>query len=103
LARRKRRDPRRLEGRRILDLVPRYLLDSGEDKAVTAARRYIAACNIKPPAMLVVQRGDRTQERFFWGLKGLFSAQYVEEHHFMFPSLDLLRAHYQQGEDGSVA
>ena len=24
---------------------------------------------------------------FFWGEKGLFSAQYAEENHFLFPSL----------------
>ena len=25
--------------------------------------------------------------RFFWGEKGLFSGQYAEENHFLFPSL----------------
>ena len=28
-----------------------------------------------------------TTDRFFWGEKGLFSAQYAEENHFLFPSL----------------
>lgn len=103
MARRKRKDPRRLEGRRILDLVPRFRLDCGEEKAVTAARKYIQDRGIPAPAILIVQRGERAQERFFWGFKGLFSAQYVEENHFMFPSLDMLRHQYQEVEDGSVA
>ena len=27
---------------------------------------------------------------FFWGEKGLFSAQYAEENHFLFPSLKVV-------------
>ncbi|AGY59449.1 DUF3155 domain-containing protein [Gloeobacter kilaueensis] len=91
MARRKRVNPRRLEGKRILDLVPRFGLECGDEKSVTAARKFIEAHSIQPPAIVVVQRSERNQERFFWGFKGLFSAQYVEEHHFMFPSLEMLR------------
>ncbi|MFT0787671.1 DUF3155 domain-containing protein, partial [Synechococcus sp. H55.10] len=39
--RRKRKSRRRLEGRKILDHIPQFKLDSGEEKSVTAARRYI--------------------------------------------------------------
>ncbi len=103
MARRKRMNPRRLEGRRILDMVPRYNLECGDEKSVTAARKFIEVGHIQPPALLTVHRGERAQERFFWGFKGLFSAQYVEENHFMFPSLDLLRAQLTAEQDDSVA
>ena len=36
---------------------------------------------------LNVRRNEHTTDRFFWGEKGLFSAQYAEENHFLFPSL----------------
>ncbi|MEN9227592.1 MAG: DUF3155 domain-containing protein [Gloeomargarita sp. GMQP_bins_120] len=88
--RRKRRSRRRLEGKKILECVPQYVLDSGEDKPVTAARRFIHAHGITPPALLLVRRNEHTVDRFFWAEKGLFGAQYVEENHFLFPSL---RAH----------
>jgi len=55
---RKRKSRRRQEGRKILELIPQYSIESGEDKPVTAARKYIQAI-----------------------------AQYVEENHFLFPSL----------------
>ncbi len=85
--RRKRKSRRRLEGRRILEHVPQFSLDSGEDKSVTAARKYIQAKSIPPPALLLVRRNEHTIDRFFWAEKGLFGAQYVEENHFLFPSL----------------
>lgn len=54
--------------------------------------------------MLVVQRNEHTQDRYFWGLKGLFSAQYVEDNHFMFPSLEVLRTQFESdSQDDSVA
>lgn len=84
---RKRKSRRRLEGRKILELVPQYHIESGEDKPVTAARKYIRANEIIPPAVLVVRRNEHTTDRFFWAEKGLFGAQYVEENHFLFPSL----------------
>ena len=84
---RKRKSRRRLEGRKILERVPHYNLESGEDKPVTAARKYIAAEGIVPPALLVVKRNEHTTDRYFWAEKGLFGAQYVEENHFLFPSL----------------
>ncbi len=84
---RKRKSRRRLKGRKILELVPHYNLESGEDKPVTAARKYIAAEGIVPPALLVVKRNEHTTDRYFWAEKGLFGAQYVEENHFLFPSL----------------
>ena len=40
---RKRKSRRRQEGRKILELVPHYNIESGEDKPVTAARKYIAS------------------------------------------------------------
>lgn len=87
---RKRKSRRRQEGRKILELVPHYNIESGEDKPVTAARKYIASANITPPALLVVRRNEHTTDRYFWAEKGLFGAQYVEENHFLFPSLQSL-------------
>lgn len=84
---RKRKSRRRLEGRKILELIPHYHIESGEDKPVTAARNYIKAIGITPPALLVVKRNEHTTDRYFWAEKGLFGAQYVEENHFLFPSL----------------
>ena len=84
---RKRKSRRRQEGRKILELVPQYHIESGEDKPVTAARNYISAESIVPPALLVVKRNEHTTDRYFWAEKGLFGAQYVEENHFLFPSL----------------
>lgn len=92
---RKRKSRRRQEGRKILELVPHYNIESGEDKPVTAARRYIASSNIIPPALLVVRRNEHTTDRYFWAEKGLFGAQYVEENHFLFPSLQSLEAQEQ--------
>lgn len=84
---RKRKSRRRQEGRKILELVPQYSIESGEDKPVTAARKYIASLEITPPAVLVVRRNEHTTDKYFWAEKGLFGAQYVEENHFLFPSL----------------
>jgi hypothetical protein len=88
---RKRKSRRRQEGRKILELVPQYNIESGEDKPVTAARKYIALQGIAPPAVLVVKRNEHTTDRYFWAEKGLFGAQYVEENHFLFPSLRTLQ------------
>lgn len=85
--RRKRKSRRRLEGRRILEQVAHYNIETGEDKPVTAARKYIRAQGIVPPALLLVKRNEHTTDRYFWAEKGLFGAQYVEENHFLFPSL----------------
>jgi len=84
---RKRKSRRRQEGRKILELIPQYSIESGEDKPVTAARKYIQAIGISPPALLIVKRNEHTTDRYFWAEKGLFGAQYVEENHFPFPSL----------------
>ncbi|MFM2080187.1 MAG: hypothetical protein RLZZ124_210 [Cyanobacteriota bacterium] len=84
---RKRISRRRLAGQRVLAHVPTHNLETGEHKPVTAARRYIAEGSIVPPALLNVRRNEHTTDRFFWGEKGLFSAQYAEENHFLFPSL----------------
>ncbi|MFO8040227.1 MAG: DUF3155 domain-containing protein [Sodalinema sp.] len=88
--RRKRKSRRRQEGRRILEHVPQYSIESGEDKPVTAARKYIKSEQIAPPALLLVKRNEHTTDRYFWAEKGLFGAQYVEENHFLFPSLRLV-------------
>lgn len=85
--RRKRKSRRRQEGRRILECVPQYNIESGEEKPVTAARKFIHAQGIVPPALLLVRRNEHTTDRYFWAEKGLFGAQYVEENHFLFPSL----------------
>ncbi|HEY9646475.1 MAG TPA: DUF3155 domain-containing protein [Chroococcidiopsis sp.] len=85
--RRKRKSRRRLEGRRILELVPQYSIECGEEKPVTAARNFIHSEGIAPPALLLVKRNEHTTDRYFWAEKGLFGAQYVEENHFLFPSL----------------
>lgn len=85
--RRKRKSRRRQEGRKILECVPQYNIESGEDKPVTAARKFIHAQGIVPPALLLVRRNEHTTDRYFWAEKGLFGAQYVEENHFLFPSL----------------
>ena len=84
---RKRISRRRLAGQRVLAHVPTYNLETGEHKPVTAGRRFIAENGITPPALLKVRRNEHTTDRFFWGEKGLFSAQYAEENHFLFPSL----------------
>jgi hypothetical protein len=84
---RKRKSRRRLEGRKILDTIPQYSIESGDDKPVTAARKYIKSGGIAPPALLIVKRNEHTTDRYFWAEKGLFGAQYVEENHFLFPSL----------------
>ncbi|HIK30027.1 MAG TPA: DUF3155 domain-containing protein [Oscillatoriales cyanobacterium M59_W2019_021] len=89
--RRKRKSRRRQEGRRILEHVPQYSIESGEDKPVTAARKYIKSEGILPPALLLVKRNEHTTDRYFWAEKGLFGAQYVEENHFLFPSLRIAR------------
>ena len=85
--RHKRKSRRRLEGRKILEHVPQYNIESGEDKPVTAARKFISSEGIAPPALLLVKRNEHTTDRYFWAEKGLFGAQYVEENHFLFPSL----------------
>ena len=90
--RRKRKSRRRQEGRKILELIPQFNLDSGSAKPVTAARTYIQEQGIVPPALLLVRRNEHTVDRFFWAEKGLFGAQYVEENHFLFPSLRSLIA-----------
>jgi hypothetical protein len=90
--RRKRKSRRRQEGRRILEHVPQYSIESGEDKPVTAARKFIQAEGILPPALLLVKRNEHTTDRYFWAEKGLFGAQYVEENHFLFPSLRVLES-----------
>ena len=87
---RKRKSRRRQEGRKILEIVPQHNIESGEDKPVTAARKHIAAQGIVPPAVIVVKRNEHTTDRYFWAEKGLFGAQYVEENHFLFPSLRVL-------------
>ena len=87
---RKRKSRRRQEGRKILEIVPQYNIESGDDKPVTAARKHIAANGIMPPAVVVVKRNEHTTDRYFWAEKGLFGAQYVEENHFLFPSLRVL-------------
>ena len=87
---RKRISRRRLAGQRVLAHVPTYNLETGAHKPVTAARRYIADGALVPPAILNVRRNEHTTDRFFWGEKGLFSAQYAEENHFLFPSLRLI-------------
>jgi hypothetical protein len=87
---RKRISRRRLAGQRVLAHVPTFNLETGQYKPVTAARRYIAESNLVPPALINVRRNEHTTDRFFWGEKGLFSAQYAEENHFLFPSLRLI-------------
>lgn len=85
--RRKRRSRRRLEGRKILEHIPQFSIDSGDEKPVTAARKFIQSAGILPPAVVLVRRNEHTTDRYFWAEKGLFGAQYVEENHFLFPSL----------------
>ncbi len=84
---RKRISRRRLAGQRVMAHVQTFHLETGEYKPVTAARRYIAETAINSPAIVNVRRNEHTTDRFFWGEKGLFSAQYAEENHFLFPSL----------------
>ncbi len=98
---RKRKSRRRQEGRKILSLVPQYNIESGEYKPVTAARKYIAAKGIVPPALVVVRRNEHTTDRYFWAEKGLFGAQYVEENHFLFPSLQVVQPEEEQAVGNS--
>lgn len=95
--RRKRKSRRRLEGRRILEQVPQFSIESGKDKPVTAARKFIKSEGIVPPALLLVKRNEHTTDRYFWAEKGLFGAQYVEENHFLFPSLQ-----FEDDEDDAL-
>jgi len=76
----------------ILEHVAQYSIESGEDKPVTAARKFIQAEGILPPTLLLVKRNEHTTDRYFWAEKGLFGAQYVEENHFLFPSLRVLES-----------
>ena len=87
---RKRVSRRRLAGQRVLAHVPTFNLETGEHKPVTAARRYIADSSLMPPALINVRRNEHTTDRFFWGEKGLFSAQYAEENHFLSEEIQLL-------------
>ena len=87
---RKRISRRRLAGQRVLGHVPTYHLETGEHKPGTAARRYIAEAGLFAPSLVNVRRNEHTTDRFFWGEKGLFSAQYAEENHFLFPSLRVI-------------
>ena len=101
--RRKRKSRRRQEGRRILEHIPQYSIESGEDKPVTAARKFIQAEGIMPPALLLVKRNEHTTDRYFWAEKGLFGAQYVEENHFLFHSLRTLDSTIAQEPAATVA
>ena len=101
--RRKRKSRRRQEGRRILEQVPQYCIESGEDKPVTAARKYIKAEGITPPAVVLVRRNEHTTDRYFWAEKGLFGAQYVEENHFLFPSLKSAIENRQEEEKNNAS
>ena len=87
---RKRISRRRLAGQRVMAHVPIFHLGTGQHKPVTAARRFIAEESLNAPAILNVRRNEHTTDRFFWGEKGLFSAQYAEENHFLFPSLRVI-------------
>ena len=84
---RKRISRRRLAGQRVMAHVPIYHIETGKHKPVTAARRFIAENALSAPSVFNVRRNEHTTDRFFWGEKGLFSAQYAEENHFLFPSL----------------
>ncbi|MEL6927175.1 MAG: DUF3155 domain-containing protein [Cyanobacteria bacterium J06600_6] len=95
---RKRKSRRRQEGRKILEVVPQHRIESGEEKPVTAARNHIASLGIQPPAVLVVKRNEHTTDRYFWAEKGLFGAQYVEENHFLFPSLQSIDLQEWEGD-----
>lgn len=99
---RKRKSRRRQEGRKILEIVPQYNIESGEDKPVTAARKHIKANGITPPAVVIVKRNEHTTDRYFWAEKGLFGAQYVEENHFLFPSLRVLSTNEESEESKDV-
>ena len=56
----------------------------------TKIRRFIAENGLSAPSVFNVRRNEHTTDRFFWGEKGLFSAQYAEENHFLFPSLKVV-------------
>ena len=89
---RKRISRRRLAGQRVMAHVPIYHIETGKHKPVTAARRFIAENGLSAPSVFNVRRNEHTTDRFFWGEKGLFSAQYAEENHFLFPSLKVVVA-----------
>jgi len=87
---RKRISRRRLAGQRVMAHVPIYHIETGKHKPVTAARRFIAENGLSAPSVFNFWRNEHTTDRFFWGEKGLFSAQYAEENHFLFPSLKVV-------------
>ena len=74
---RKRISRRRLAGQRVMAHVPIYHIETGKHKPVTAARRFIAENALSAPSVFNVRRNEHTTDRFFWGEKGLFSAQYA--------------------------
>ena len=55
---RKRKSRRRQEGRKILELVPQYSIESGEDKPVTAARKHIQSVGIQPCLLYTSDAAD---------------------------------------------
>ena len=87
---RKRISRRRLAGQRVMAHVPIYHIETGKHKPVTAASRFIAENALSAPSVFNVRRNEHTTDRFFWGEKGLFSAQYAEENHFLYPSLKVV-------------
>ena len=83
---RKRISRRRLAGQRVLAHSQPITL-----KPVNTSRsQRLAVTSLKAlwfPSSSERALNEHTTDRFFWGEKGLFSAQYAEENHFLFPSL----------------
>ena len=86
----KKNQQKKIAGQRVMAHVPIYHIETGKHKPVTAARRFIAENGLSAPSVFNVRRNEHTTDRFFWGEKGLFSAQYAEENHFLFPSLKVV-------------
>jgi len=59
--------------------VAQYSIESGEDKPVTAARKFIYSSGGYFTTSATTLNGMNTTDRYFWAEKGLFGAQYVEE------------------------
>jgi len=64
-----RKSRRRQEGRRILEHVAQYSIESGEDKPVTAARKFIIQAEVFYHQRYYSLNGMNTTDRYFWAEK----------------------------------
>jgi hypothetical protein len=78
---------RRMQGQRILNLVPTHQIIGNGVIGVTAARKFVSGNRICCPAIIHVRRNDYTVDSFFLAEKGMFSLSYTEFNWVLFPCL----------------